>query len=194
MYLGETKFKCFCRCKAGYRAMQLLTAANPLNIHLIGAISSLGVVSIDRQRDSFTNEMFGTWLASILQQWQKNGNSLNDLVIVCDNASYHSNIEQCVAIISHGCTQVLRLPPYSQMLNPIEIIWEKVKMFVKSHNSKIEMRNELNVIEQRLQYLENLLDDAKGTITGVECERAFQRSYALHVDAAALKDMPICLN
>lgn len=126
----------------------------------------------------------------MLQRWEGQGNNLADLVIICDNAPCHSAIENAVAIHSGGRSQVLRLGPYSPMMNPVETIWAKIKTYVKGHIG-VPIVEGLNLAEQRLQYLENLVDEAKLTITGGDCARAFQHSSTFHTSAVALEDMSV---
>lgn len=195
VYMDETNFNLFCRhtrgrSKVGQRAIHLLPAARGPNIHLVGAISLSGVVSLDQQRGSFKMDTCAAWIRSVLQRWEEQGNRLDDLVLVCDNAPCHSRIESAVADASDGRVQVLRLAPYSPMLNPIEIIWGKIKMYVKGHISNPHT-NGPHVVEQRLQYFESLIDDAKGTVTGGDCARAFQHATAFHGSALSLEDMPV---
>ena len=54
------------------------------------------------------------------------------VVIVLDNAPCHSHIEEVLAD-EFRRNHVLRLAPYSPMLNPIENIWSVVKADVKSN-------------------------------------------------------------
>lgn len=65
-----------------------------------------------------------------MRRWEEMGNQLDDLVVVCDNAPCHSSLE--VAVAGTGAT-LLRLAPYSPMLNAIETIWSKIKQNVKTH-------------------------------------------------------------
>jgi hypothetical protein len=51
------------------------------------------------------------------------------------------------------------------MLNPIEYIWSKVKCYTKTHR-RVPQVVAPGVIEQRLVYLEEIIDAAKDTITG----------------------------
>jgi hypothetical protein len=57
------------------------------------------------------------------------------------------------------------------MLNPIECIWSKVKCYTKTH-LRVPQVVAPGVIEQRLVYLEEIIDAAKDTITGGDCARA----------------------
>nr|CAI5837023.1 unnamed protein product [Callosobruchus analis] len=58
---------------------------------------------------------------------------------------------------------LLRLGPYSPMLNPTENIWSKIKTYVKTHLRVPQVRG-IGIVEQRLLYLEEIIDSAKETI------------------------------
>ena len=76
------------------------------------------------------------------------------------------------------------------MLNPIENIWSKIKAYVKS-NMIIPVTTGNGVIEQRLRYLEDLIDEAKTTVTGGDCARSIQHSTTFHDDALAMRNMNV---
>jgi hypothetical protein len=44
------------------------------NVHLIGAISTAGIVTMERRRGSFTAKLANAWATSFLQHWQEMGN------------------------------------------------------------------------------------------------------------------------
>lgn len=187
VWIDETNFNLFCRrtrgrAKAGTRAVQLLPAAKGPNVHLIGAISAAGVLSMERRRGSFTAQSANAWIESLLQRWQDMGNQLVDLVIVADNAPCHSSLEN---VIDGTPATLLRLSPYSPMLNPIEIIWSKIKSYVK-RQLRIPNVEPPGVIEQRLVYLEGIIDQAKNTE-----RRAVQHTTIHHAAALAREDMHV---
>lgn len=194
VWIDETNFNLFCRrtrgrSRMGSRAVQHLPASRGPNIHLIGGISAAGVVLMEQRRGSFKSETANNWLRTLLQQWQDMGNQLGDLVIVCDNAPCHRTLETAI----DGTTAtLLRLGPYSPMLNPIEIIWSKIKLFVKAH-LKVPNVVPPGVGEQRLLYLEEIINQAQLTIVGGDCARAVQHTTTFHVDALALNNMSVGL-
>lgn len=195
-YIDETNFNLFCRrnrgrARAGTRAVQILPPGRGRNIHLIGAITSYGILSMERRRGSFKAEDANEWLVAVLQRWVEMGNHLGDLVIVCDNAPCHARLE--TAINNFQGTEkatLLRLGPYSPMLNPIENIWSKIKTFVKGHIG-IPTTTGPGVIDQRMVYLEQLVDQAKATITGGDCSQAIQHCSTFYSDVLANIDMPV---
>ena len=110
-----------------------------------------------------------------------------DLVIVADNAPCHSRLE---AAVRNSGAEVLRLGPYSPMLNPIENIWSKVKSDVKS-NLRIPDVSPPGVTEQRLVYLEEAIDEAKALISGGDCGRAVVHAASFYADAMNCVDMRV---
>jgi len=96
---------------------------------------------------------------------------LSPLTIVIDNARVHSNIEN---IIQHQDVKILRLAPYSYLLNPIEKVWSIFKAEVKKlliiEKQEIlqYVRNggNLTILEFRLQKLEQIAARAK-----LQCEK-----------------------
>ena len=90
------------------------------------------------------------------------GVSPEDTVIFCDNAPCHSrlHVERCIT--NHPGLQILRLGPYSPMLNPVEAVWSKMKAAVK-RNMRVPQVTPPQVGAQRLQYVERLIDDAMET-------------------------------
>lgn len=192
VWVDETNFNLFCRrsrgrSKAGCRAVQQLPSARGPNVHVIGAISAAGVVAMERRRGSFTALLANEWIQRLMRTWEELGNRLSDLVIVCDNAPCHSRLEVVINVTE---ATLLRLGPYSPMLNPIETIWSKLKMGVKT-NLRVPEVVAPGIQEQRLQYLEEIIDISKETIMGGDCARAAQHSTTFHAAALALEEMPV---
>lgn len=115
------------------------------------------------------------------------GNDLSELVVVVDNAPCHNRLE---TLFENSSATLLRLSPYSPMLNPIETIWGKIKSHVKSAMG-IPQVNPPNVGEQRLVYLEARIEDAKALVTAGDCSRAIQHSSTFHQSALQMEDMPV---
>lgn len=109
--------------------MQKLSASKGPNVNLICAISAAGLLEVERRRGSFNNESATAWVETP-QRTQDTGNRPEGLVIVVDNAPCHSLVE---AVLDRTTATLLRLAPYSPMLNPVKTIWSKVKAFVKAN-------------------------------------------------------------
>ena len=151
VWMDETNFNLFCRrnkgrSRVGNRAILTLPAARGPNIHLIGAISMTGVLKMTTKRGSFNAETANEWVIDLLHQWVQTGNRLEELVVVVDNAPCHSRIENVFVDVP---AKLLRLGPYSPMLNPIENIWSKVKTYVKT-NMSVPITTGPGICEQRV--------------------------------------------
>lgn len=157
------------------------------NIHMIGAISSFGKELIEIRRGAFKWENANQWLDMLATTVNQRGVPLNEVVVVCDNAPVHSRFE--AVALERGFT-LLRLGPYSPMLNPIENIWSIVKAHIKRFN-RVPVVSGPGVIEQRLVYLEQLIGDAEEEITAYLCSQAIGHSHAFHRRALAEEDMQV---
>jgi transposase len=62
-------------------------------------------------------------------------------IVVMDNLSPHKS-DPTLALITQAGAQVLFLPAYSPDLNPIEMMWSKIKSVLR----RIEARTEANLI------------------------------------------------
>ncbi|GMF55510.1 unnamed protein product [Phytophthora fragariaefolia] len=60
------------------------------------------------------------------------GVSMFDVVVVCDNASIHTNVEEITRRAEYAGAQFINLSPYSPMLNPIENVFSVFKSEVKA--------------------------------------------------------------
>ncbi|VEN42387.1 unnamed protein product [Callosobruchus maculatus] len=74
VWIDETNFNLFCRrtrgrFRVGVRAVQHLPAARGPNVHLIGAISPAGVVTMELRKGSFSSASANIWITNLLQRW-----------------------------------------------------------------------------------------------------------------------------
>lgn len=157
------------------------------NIHMIGAVSSFGKELIEIRRGAFKWQNANQWLELLATTVSQRGVPLKEVVVVCDNAPVHSRFEEVADEM--GFT-LLRLGPYSPMLNPIENIWSVVKAAIKRFN-RVPVVNGPGVIEQRLHYLESLIAGAEQEITPYLCSQAIGHSHAFHRKALAEEDMQV---
>ena len=56
-------------------------------------------------------------------------------------------IDSLLALNGHS---VLRLPPYSPELNPIELVWADIKQWVGSHNTTFKLQDMKELCQQRV--------------------------------------------
>ncbi|VEN59567.1 unnamed protein product [Callosobruchus maculatus] len=72
VWIDQTNFNLFCRrtrgrSRVGVRAVQHLPAERGPNVYLIGAISPVGVVTMERRRGSFSSDSANIWITNLLQ-------------------------------------------------------------------------------------------------------------------------------
>ena len=77
-------------------------------------------------------EVFRTYACCVLIPTLRPGD-----IVIMDNLSAHKS-EQTLALIEQAGAQVLFLPPYSPDLNPIEMMWSKVKQLLRSAEARTE--------------------------------------------------------
>ena len=75
-------------------------------------------------------EVFAAFVREVLCPSLKPGD-----IVVMDNLSPHKN-DGTVALIEGTGAQVRFLPPYSPDLNPIEMMWSKVKQCLRSRAAR----------------------------------------------------------
>jgi transposase len=122
-------------------------------------IATLGVDGVEAPmliEGSIDTLVFNAYCEQVLQPTLKTGD-----IIVLDNLGAHraSRIEEITA--SCGA-QVLWLPPYSPDFSPIELMWSKVKVYLK----KVKARTQTE--------LEKAIAEALETITLSDCRNWFR--------------------
>ena len=155
--------------------------------HVIGAISVANVVAMDIRRGSFTVAAANAWIITLLQRLVDQAQRLADIVLVVDNAPCHRRLDE---VFANSDAVLLRLGPYSPMLNPCETIWSKLKMIVKQRIA-VPIVNAPGLAQQRLEYLEGVVNDSKGEIVAGDCARAAHHTTTFHAPALALDDMNV---
>ncbi|KAG6612697.1 Replication protein A 70 kDa DNA-binding subunit, partial [Phytophthora cinnamomi] len=123
-YVDETNFNLWCsrrRCRSlkGKRAVDKNTASKGSNIHVIACISKNGLAYSERRFGSFTSDKCNEFMRRLLRHISLT-TPLHDVVIVADNAPCYTNVEDVFKEEAFSETKLLRLGPYSPMLNPIE--------------------------------------------------------------------------
>lgn len=122
-------------------------------------IATLGVKGIEAPmliEGSVDTLVFNAYCEKVLQPTLKRGD-----IIVLDNLGAHraSRIEEIV--VSCGA-QVLWLPPYSPDFSPIELMWSKVKAYLR----KVKARTQVE--------LEKAIAEALETVTVDDCLNWFR--------------------
>ncbi|GMF39188.1 unnamed protein product [Phytophthora fragariaefolia] len=69
------------------------------------------------------------------------GIALLEVVVVCDNESIHAGVKEVMALCDYVGVELIKLPPYSPMLNPIEngfsAFKSEVKYYLATHRDAI---------------------------------------------------------
>lgn len=135
------------------------------------------------RRGAFRNEDAKEWLHRLINSLNERlGWAEEDMVFVFDNARCHVGFDRLIAErASTGLPNphLLRLGPYSPMLNPIENVWSAVKAHVKANNRPPVVQPP-HLGEQRIAYLEGLIGRALSgqTLTTALCANCIQHSGA----------------
>ncbi len=97
--------------------------------------------------------------------------------MVIDNAPCHSGIESLFDDPEFAGHSLLRLGPYSPMLNPIEHVWSVLKAYVKRilserlTNITTENGNGLSVRELRTRCLERIIGEGVNSLEPYDVNR-----------------------
>ena len=186
LFMDETNFnlhciRCYGRLKKGTRCNIVTAASRGANIHTIGAISERGLLNVEIKRGSFTAELANLYIKTVFRKGHEVFSG--PVVLVIDNAPCHSRVEQILSEEEFAADKILRLAPYSPMLNPIEEAWSILKSSVKrnlaNQMSSIlnnEGQGNLTQCEYRLQMLESAIRQNINCITEEKC-----RSFIAHI-------------
>ena len=111
-----------------------ITAAVPFNrgskITMIGAISTLCVEAALYGEWAANTEIFLTFITDCLCPVLRKNH-----VVVMDNVAFHQAAGVKEAIAATGA-KLLYLPPYSPELNPIEMMWSKIKNWLRKKSAR----------------------------------------------------------
>ena len=199
IYIDETNFNLFLRrsegrSRRGTRCSVKAPTSKGKNIHVIGAVSQTGLVYWERRRGSYRKPDCQEWLRNVLRRVEE---PLANVVVVCDNAPVHSELELVSLEEEFEGVTVLRLAPYSAPLNPIEECWSVLKSHAKERlaATMMDMLNAtppagMTQVEFRLQFLENIIDNQIGKITPIVCSRSInhvQKHYSPCIQMVDLK-------
>ena len=93
----------------------------------------IGAIGFETFSGSIKQAEHDAWLIRVVEYAIEKGLSSQNLVIVLDNAPSHRGIEDrpVYSQLTALGTKLLRLGPYSAPLNPIELIWNTIKSFIK---------------------------------------------------------------
>jgi len=179
IYMDETNFNLFVsrtqgRSKKGHRCSFVAAGSRGANIHLIGCIATTGLIHHEIRRGAFKKPEAKAFVRRCLEIAQRIYNC--SVALIIDNAPCHAALEELFQEEEFSHHELIRLSPYSPMLNPIENAWSTIKAHVKSDMalqiSRILAgidRDQLTQVEYRTQQLENVIRNNIQTITVAKC-------------------------
>ncbi|KUF91423.1 hypothetical protein AM588_10003104 [Phytophthora nicotianae] len=199
-YVDETNFNLWCsrrrgRSLKGKRAVDRNTASKGSNIHVIACISDDGIAYVEKRFGSFTADRCNDFIRRLLTHVEQS-TPLEDVVLVADNAPCHARIEAVFKDRFSSAT-LLRLGPYSPMLNPIEncfsVFKSMVKRFLARHRQAIlQVPPHRTIKEHREEYLMMAADLlVHEAITPELCRKCALHTVKFHAAAIQLQDMPV---
>ena len=166
------------RAAVGERAVRQVAGCN---LNIIMAISpGVGVVYKEVHLGTVNTEIFGVFLdnlGDIVSEEQ-------EATVVMDNAPVHNN-----AFMRHACHEIVKLPPYSPMLNPIEMAFLTVKAYVKQDlnnrmdeilNRAIPLQRGLTLTAYRAELLREVVQtrlEGSAVITAERCDNWHRHTF-----------------
>ncbi|KAG3109715.1 hypothetical protein PI124_g5825 [Phytophthora idaei] len=189
-YLDETNFNLWCSGGRGWsargrRAVQNGVASKGKNIHVIAVISSTGLAYQESQFGSFTAELANEFIRRFLRHIRTT-TSLDEVVVVLDNAPCHTSAKDVFEEEEFQDAEILKLGPYSPMLNPIENVFSAYKSAVKRFLARqrpaiLRVPEDTTISEHRARYLELAVGPLFAEVVTPDlCNRAFCHSLYHH--------------
>ena len=116
------------------------------------------------------------------------------VVVVIDNAPAHCQMEVVFGEEEFEHHQLVRLAPYSPMLNPIEMVWSVFKSFVKrkldEHREELlDREGEETLKAKRSRYLQMFMTEAEDEVTDELLERVCSRVKVHYTKCIRMEDM-----
>ena len=195
IWIDESNFNLYCkrkqgRSKIGSRASIIQPTCKGQNLHCIGAMSSNQMIHFSTHRGSYTRNECLDWFRELVSKCEEQG--MDRLTLIIDNAPVHSNLEEIEE--EYNDVQILRLAPYSYLLNPIELLWSEFKSHVKRMLrdqmfalNRIESVQGGTIADQRMQALEEVAENAIQQVPSSHL-MAFANRVERYYSAAARQD------
>ena len=135
------------RSPAGERVVEHRPSTRTAKTSNVGAMTHEGLVALGTVEGSFNTERFLHWLTTGLLP-----NLARGTLIIWDNVRFHFHESVRRAVEAAGCI-IVKMPPYSPDLNPIEECWSKLKHFVRTlkPRSQVELMEAIDSAESMLK-------------------------------------------
>lgn len=149
IWIDETGFNLHLRRKygralAGLRANIVVANSRGRNISICAAMSEEGALTHTAQMGSYNAQLFCAFLETLFLHLQSIGRA--GCWLIMDNVRFHhcASVRELVAQSGH---QLIFLPPYSPMLNPIESLFGKWKTSMRTRGVTFSTEALLSLIE-----------------------------------------------
>ena len=110
------------------------------------------------------------------------------VVIVIDNSPEHYQMENVFMEREFGHHKLVRLEPYSAILNPIEIIWIVFKSYVKRKLGEYR-EGEDKIRGKRNRYIMRFMTEDEAEVTDEVLEKVFSKVKVHYKKFIRMKDM-----
>ncbi|ETI39043.1 hypothetical protein F443_15329 [Phytophthora nicotianae P1569] len=118
-------------------------------------------------------------------------------VVVCDNPSIHAGVKEVTQLSDYVGVELIKLSPYSHMLNPIENVFSVFKSGVKSYLAEhrdaiLRPPRGVTKAEHRASYMIRAAKHSMSTkVTSELCDSEAAHTLSFHARALELEDMPL---
>jgi transposase len=121
---------CYGRSPSNERVYDERPVAKGKRISMVSALTTSGMKAAFNYEGTMTGGVFLYFLQHFLCPLLSAGD-----YIVLDNASVHK-VDDVKQLIEAAGAQVIYLPPYSPELNPIELVWNKMKTSIRKQRAR----------------------------------------------------------
>ena len=163
MFIDESGFQVgmtrqHARARRGHRATGTVLRNRGRNVTLLAGLTTTGLQGAMLIEGGTDKLVFLTYLDEVLVPSLRPGQ-----IVVLDNLGAHHAIGVKERIEAAGC-RLVYLPPYSPDLNPIEMLFSKLKQLVRGlvHRSRRALERVIEVVLQRVTP-----DDCRGWFSAV---------------------------
>lgn len=122
----------YARARRGRRAVDHAPQGHWNTTTLVAAISCRGTLAPMVLDGAMNREVFEAWVEQMLVPCLPAG-----AIVVMDNLSAHRS-PKIEPLLTDAHAQLLYLPPYSPDLNPIELVWSKVKTALRAAKARTQ--------------------------------------------------------
>ncbi|KAG3116783.1 hypothetical protein PI124_g4682 [Phytophthora idaei] len=167
-------------------------------MHVIACISENGLVYYDTNfgsnRHANTNDFIRSLLRTIRDEPEL---TLADVVLVPDNAPCHCRAESVFEETEFLGAKLLRLGPYSPMLNPIKNVFSSFKASVKafmreSRRDILAVPEGVTMKDHRQAFLHTAGNRYLPQVTSAaNCRNYYRRTLRFHAMVSDLENMPV---